>query len=77
VRWAQAAFEKPEKDGQFYVWHQRMGKCVMGYVDGSWGGYPPVYWLQHDTCPHQEPSGSFGLIVQPMASKAYPIEDEL
>jgi hypothetical protein len=75
MRWAQAAFEKPEKDGQFYVWHQRMGKCVMGYVDGSWGNNPPEWWLSSDQCGHQAPSGSFDR--QPMASKAYPIEDEL
>jgi hypothetical protein len=59
VRWAVAANEKPEREGQFYTWHPRLGKTVMGYVQGSWGAQPPVYWLQSDQCPHQWPGGSF------------------
>jgi hypothetical protein len=76
MRWAPVV-EKPDRDGQYFCLHPRMGKCVMGYVDGSWGNYPPEWWLQSDQCQHQAPDGSFGPIVQPMASKAYPIEDEL
>lgn len=73
MRWAPVV-EKPEREGQYFVLHPRLGKCVMGYVDGSWGCQPPEWWLQADQCMHQAPDGSF---ANPMAHKAYPIEDEL
>lgn len=59
MRWAQASVEKPERDGQYHCWHERMGRVVMGYVSGSWGAQPPQYWLQGDQSPHQAPDGSF------------------
>lgn len=59
MRWTQVPQEKPERDGQYYVWHHRMGKVVMGYVGGSWGAEPPLFWLQNDGSPHQQPDGSF------------------
>ena len=59
MRWAQASIERPPKDGQWYVWHPRLGKCVMGYVDGSWGAQPPLFWLENDGSPHQGIDGSF------------------
>jgi hypothetical protein len=69
MRWAPAITEPPKTDGQFYAYHPRMGKCVMGFVGGSWGGQPPDWWLMDDQCAHQG--------FDPMALKAYPIEDEL
>jgi hypothetical protein len=59
MRWAVVSHEKPSKPGDYYVWHPRLGKCVMGYNDG-WGGQPPVYFLENDQCPHQAVDGSFG-----------------
>ena len=72
MRWAQASVEKPDKAGQYYVWHERYGRCVMGF-NGDWGplqpesiGGPctvvnrPLFWLQNDGSPHQAPDGSFG-----------------
>ena len=80
MRWAPIV-EKPEQDGQYFCIHPRIGKCVMGYVGGSWGSYPPDWWLQADQAGHQAPDGSFcksePVTCQDMANKAYPIGDEL
>lgn len=57
--WVSAHHEKPSRDGQYYCWSHTIGKVVMGFAEGSWGGYPPVYWLKDDQSPHQAPDGSF------------------
>lgn len=59
MRWALLPHEQPKKDGQYFVWSRRYGKCVMGFVDGSWGAQPPICWLSDDQCAHQAPDGSF------------------
>lgn len=74
MRWAPIV-EAPERDGQYFCTHAKYGKCVMGFRDGSWGAYPPDFWLQADQCGHQAPNGVFER--QPMDLKAYPIEDAL
>ena len=58
MRWAPAV-EKPEREGQYHAWHPNLGKCVMGFVNGSWGPQQPTWWLQADQNPHQNPDGSF------------------
>jgi hypothetical protein len=58
MRWAPIV-EKPERDGQYFVWSDRLGRVVMGYRDGSWGGQAPQFWLASDQCKHQNPDGSF------------------
>lgn len=58
MRWAPVV-EKPPKDGQYYAWSDRLGRVVMGYVNGSWGAQAPSWWLQNDGSPHQNPDGSF------------------
>ena len=58
MRWAPIV-EKPPRDGQYYVWSARLGKCVMGYREGSWGALEPVWWLQADQNPPQACDGSF------------------
>jgi hypothetical protein len=75
MRWAPIV-ERPEVDGQYFCLHPRIGKCVMGYVAGSWGSQPPLWWLQADQCGIQQAvDGSFE--PQSMDRKAYPIGDEL
>lgn len=59
MRWALWPHEKPPKDGQYHCWHRRMGRVVMGYRNGSWGAQEPDCWLENDSCPHQQPDGSF------------------
>ena len=59
MRWAQASIEKPDKPGQFYTWHPRLGKTVMGWDGIGWGAQQPDFWLQHDQNPHQGLDGSF------------------
>lgn len=62
MRWAPVPHEKPPRDGQYHCWHPRMGRVVMGYVDGSWGAQPPAYWLANDGNPYQAPDGSFASV---------------
>lgn len=59
MRWAMIPQEKPAKPGQFYTWHRRLGKTVMGWDGISWGAQQPEYFLEGDGCPHQAPDGSF------------------
>jgi hypothetical protein len=56
--WKDAKRHDPERPGQFYVWHPRLGKVVMGWNQG-WGGQPPLWWLCDDQCGHQGLDGSF------------------
>lgn len=60
MRWAPVSHEKPAKDGQYYTFHKRYGKCVSGFFQGSWGPSPPEYFLENDQMPQQAPDGSFG-----------------
>lgn len=61
MRWADARREPPERDGQFFTWDRRYGKCVTGFVGGKWGadGSGPEWWLENDQMPRQATDGSF------------------
>lgn len=65
MRWVCTKDENPDKAGQYWCWHHRYGKCVMGY-QGGWGPQradgsydAPTYFLKDDQCPHQQLDGSF------------------